>query len=401
MNILILAPLFPTPDVFQNRSEDPRTKFLFDYAMEWSRSENSVFILHLCPKYPLIFSMLVKMLKLFKFGSATRFDRFLQDPRTVRYANYKYEDLRIVRIPILKIIPHRNFFVFQLNSLLRKAKKELAQSNWVPDVVISDFLSPSLSLSINKGINNGAPVHQILHGSDLKYLHKHSREIGSDLAHIETILLRSYSMKKEMEQVWDPLPKYDYIFSGIPDDVELGLPRNAVRKFLYVGTLRRSKNVHFLIDAFSTKFRDTECTLTIVGSGPDEHHFKQLVNQNRIADQVHFSGRLDRRSVLEVMRGHDCLVMVSEETFGMVYIEAMSQGCIVVAAKDQGIDGIVIDGENGFLSPLNDQEALCSVLGDLSTLESDHVRSISEAAIRTAESMTDGELAEKALRSFL
>jgi glycosyltransferase involved in cell wall biosynthesis len=57
------------------------------------------------------------------------------------------------------------------------------------------------------------------------------------------------------------------------------------------------------------------------------------------------------------MKNHDVFVLPSVgETFGMVYLEAMSQGCITVCTKDDGIDGIIKDGENGFLTLPNSQD---------------------------------------------
>ena len=51
------------------------------------------------------------------------------------------------------------------------------------------------------------------------------------------------------------------------------------------------------------------------------------------------------------MRESDVFVLPSVgETFGMVYLEAMSQGCITVCTKGDGIDGIIKNGENGFLT---------------------------------------------------
>lgn len=57
------------------------------------------------------------------------------------------------------------------------------------------------------------------------------------------------------------------------------------------------------------------------------------------------------------MRQSDIFVLPSVgETFGMVYLEAMASGCIVVGTKDDGIDGIIKDGENGFLTfPISDE----------------------------------------------
>ena len=59
------------------------------------------------------------------------------------------------------------------------------------------------------------------------------------------------------------------------------------------------------------------------------------------------------------MQMSECFIMVSKnETFGLVYLEAMLQGCIVVASKNEGIDGIIIHGENGFLCNAGDVNEL-------------------------------------------
>ena len=50
------------------------------------------------------------------------------------------------------------------------------------------------------------------------------------------------------------------------------------------------------------------------------------------------------------MRQSDIFILPSEkETFGMVYLEAMGCGCITVGTKNDGIDGIIKNNENGFL----------------------------------------------------
>ena len=51
------------------------------------------------------------------------------------------------------------------------------------------------------------------------------------------------------------------------------------------------------------------------------------------------------------MRDSDIFILPSKnETFGMVYLEALASGCITVCSKNDGIDGIIKDEFNGFLS---------------------------------------------------
>ena len=51
----------------------------------------------------------------------------------------------------------------------------------------------------------------------------------------------------------------------------------------------------------------------------------------------------------------------SNEVFKLVYLEAMAQGCIVIASKGGGFDGINVDGQNGFLCEPGDSEQLESI----------------------------------------
>ena len=42
-------------------------------------------------------------------------------------------------------------------------------------------------------------------------------------------------------------------------------------------------------------------------------------------------------------------IMISKnETFGLVYLEAMARGCITIGSRNQGIDGVINHGVNGF-----------------------------------------------------
>lgn len=69
------------------------------------------------------------------------------------------------------------------------------------------------------------------------------------------------------------------------------------------------------------------------------------------SQKVYFLGRLSNEEVLKEMRNADIFMLPSEnETFGMVYLEAMASGCVTVCTKNDGIDGIITDGENGFLT---------------------------------------------------
>lgn len=50
------------------------------------------------------------------------------------------------------------------------------------------------------------------------------------------------------------------------------------------------------------------------------------------------------------------------ETFGLAYLEAMAKANIVVGARGWGIDGIVVNGVNGFLVEPRNVDELTEVI---------------------------------------
>ena len=67
--------------------------------------------------------------------------------------------------------------------------------------------------------------------------------------------------------------------------------------------------------------------------------------------------------LIEEMRSSDIFVMVSSpETFGLVYVEALSQGLPIVYAKGQGFDGFYDDGLVGYPAVAGNVESIASAL---------------------------------------
>lgn len=110
---------------------------------------------------------------------------------------------------------------------------------------------------------------------------------------------------------------------------------------LYVGDFTPNKNVCRLIDAVK-QFRDSNGygELIVVGGGRDENNEVQ----NKIAkckEFVKYLGPIyDKKELMKVMRSASFFAMPSIfETFGLVYIEALSQNLPILYTKGQGVDG--------------------------------------------------------------
>ena len=132
-----------------------------------------------------------------------------------------------------------------------------------------------------------------------------------------------------------------------------GAPRTALHDPVRVGFAglmnERKHPLDALNAAHAAGFEMIAC-----GDGPLKEKFCAAMRPN---DRY-----LGRISGLDAMKAFyaDCdvlLVPSSAETFGMVYLEAMSQGVPVLYTKGQGFDGQFPEGEVGFAVPCGDVQA--------------------------------------------
>ena len=114
---------------------------------------------------------------------------------------------------------------------------------------------------------------------------------------------------------------------------------------VYVGRFSTRKNVIRLAKAV-LKLREqqqfSDCTLTLVGGGRAEtDEMERMMTEH--PDVFHFVGRIEEPSQMcEVFSQASIFAMPSlHETFGLVYIEALTQNLPVLYTRGQGVDGLL------------------------------------------------------------
>lgn len=110
-----------------------------------------------------------------------------------------------------------------------------------------------------------------------------------------------------------------------------------VIRVIQVGDINRNKNQLAVARACRMiEESGRQLSYTVVGRIRD----KRVVSKLMKYDFVEIKQPLPQRDLIEVYRSADVFVMPSiHETFGLVYVEAMSQGIPVVYTKGQGFDG--------------------------------------------------------------
>ncbi|AXI99736.1 Glycosyltransferase involved in cell wall bisynthesis [Cyclonatronum proteinivorum] len=142
----------------------------------------------------------------------------------------------------------------------------------------------------------------------------------------------------------------------------LSAPPDSSRvELLFVGQLDDNKNAEGVLKAAAQLVSaGTEVRVTIVGDGPRS---AQLA-EHAYPFEVRFEGFVsDTETLLSYYRNAHVLVVPSHiETFGVAYVEAMSQGVPVVYTRNQGFDGFFPDGTYGHAVSANDPGEMASAI---------------------------------------
>ena len=167
-----------------------------------------------------------------------------------------------------------------------------------------------------------------------------------------------------------------------------------VYKFVYAGKLIKRKQVDQILEAAAMIGDQRRFFVEIIGDGTEKRRLEKLLKERRLEDKVRLLGALPRSETYDHMKKADCFVMVSiHETLGLVYLEAMSAGCLVIGSKGEGIDGIIRTGENGFLvDPRNICELRETMAKCMTMVESARKRIVT-ASLETVKTMSDERVA--------
>lgn len=139
--------------------------------------------------------------------------------------------------------------------------------------------------------------------------------------------------------------------------IESNEPRSF--KFISISNLKLSKRVNLTIEAFSQEFKGENVELIIIGDGPEKEKLINLCEKLNIKEQVKFLGAVERFNINKHLNSSSAFVLPSSfETFGIVYIEALSCGLPIIATKCGGPEDF-FEESMGYLIEVDDLGALC------------------------------------------
>lgn len=126
------------------------------------------------------------------------------------------------------------------------------------------------------------------------------------------------------------------------------------------GRLVPWKGFRELIDCMPNLIKEfPELRLFIAGSGPDKDFLEKQIQEKNLKEHVILLGSIDKNLLFNYLKKSDVFVLYSRyEGLSHLLLEALSAKTIVIASSAGGNKEVIVDGENGFLVPLDDKEAL-------------------------------------------
>jgi glycosyltransferase involved in cell wall biosynthesis len=122
------------------------------------------------------------------------------------------------------------------------------------------------------------------------------------------------------------------------------------------------KNIGLLLDAFAlmpNREHERPLRLVIAGSAAPTGDFWRRADVLELRDRIQFVHRPSRAALVHLYQDASMFVLPSdEEGLGVTLLEAMSCGIPAVSTRSGGPDGVITDGIDGFLVPLDDAVAL-------------------------------------------
>lgn len=397
MNIVLLTSVYPAKYAAQGT-----TPVVHYFAKEWVAAGNEVHVFHTASCFP---SFYYTISRPFKHLLDTKLGHLVSVNAPIEYEEVK-DGVKVSHIKLKKAKPHGRFSQKQIQLAFKKISA-CVDKEGVPDCFVGHWDNPQLELLNLLKAKYNRPVCLVYHNNAFTHLNKtYDGDAEVLTRNIDLVGFRNITARNEYIKLYG-IPANSFIAaSGVSKPfIEAGRSFerkiDTISKFVFVGSLIGRKYPSSVIEALVKSYQKEPFEMVFIGEGNEKKHIQQVFNENSCAGTLYFTGRIPRDEVIQYLEQSDVFVMISKgEIFGLVYLEAMSLGCITIASKHEGVDGIIEDGVNGFLCEAGNTDELVTIITKIRNLSVDELNLISAKAKETANAYTDVMVAENYIQNL-
>ena len=140
-------------------------------------------------------------------------------------------------------------------------------------------------------------------------------------------------------------------------------------KLLYIGRFEERRNILFIFDLFSKVLKkNSNVTLYMIGTGDADYlevawkHADEL----GIRDYIVYQERMEQKYLSQIYELADFFLLPTEyEIFGMVLLEAMYYGNVVLSTRNGGSSTLINNGKNGCVIEKRDANIWANIICEL------------------------------------
>lgn len=397
MKLFVLTPIYATTTLQQGA-----TPVVHYFTREWVKMGHEVKVFYLRPKFPRPYYWISKH---FQHQLNTRLG-MLVPTEYPKDEDYEAEGVAVCKRTIRKTKPHSRYSNGKINYAVRLISEE-CEKNGVPDFFIGHWDNPQLEILCRLKEKYNKPTCLVLHSNQFDFERLYGEKTKEMLSQMDIIGFRNKSAQADYESKYGK-PKASFIaYSGVSEAfLEAGkdFQRNyekPIKNFIFVGSLIARKHPKEIVSALNRVYPDGNYKITFIGDGAEKEQINKVSAQTGSKGEIVFTGRIPREQIIDYLKEADVFVMISHaEIFGLVYLEAMALGVIPIGSKNEGIDGIIENGKNGFLCKAGSVDELTSILNMIKKLPPKTIQTLSEEAKQTACEYSDFGVAEKYINSL-
>lgn len=290
---------------------------------------------------------------------------FLLDPRL------HYHEVLVPHYPLFEYPPYSLALATKMVEVARHQNLDLMHVHYAVPNAVSAVLARQILAP------RALPVVTTLHGTDITL-------VGNDPSYLETtrfgiresdaVTTVSQALKAAtrehlgIERAIDVVPnfidpkRYEQARRQVPCARRWAQPGEKL--LVHISNFRPVKRVQDVMGIFARIHKRIPSRLLLVGDGPERARLEQECREHKICHVVTFMGNLPL--IEEVLIGADLFLLPSEtESFGLAALEALACGVPVIATRVGGLPEVVVDGENGFLRPVGDVDAMAEAALEL------------------------------------
>ena len=397
-NILLLSTIYPAPDLHNG------TPVCHYFASHWVEMGYNVKVVHVQAIYPRPLYWLASM---FEERIKTKTGAVVYTKRDIGIHHYEMDGVDIMRVALYKPIPHGPHPASKVSYLVNSIVEYNKSCSFVPDVIVGHFHNPILeTVSRLKHIYGNVRTSIVMHDAGNRIVKTYPKQYEILMKDIDVWGFRSEVFRREFENNFGKRDNSFICYSGVP--AKFIVEQNGrcfdkpLSKYIYIGEFIARKYPASIIKPIVTKSASTLDRIVFVGNGAERSNIERVANECHIVDKILFTGKIPREQINDYLDESECFIMITKsEAFGLVYLEAMARGCIVIGSRNEGIDGVIVDGVNGFLCEAGNSDELDAIIGRINEMSPEERMRISKAGLATARMMTDERVAELYINALI